>query len=125
MLTWWLNGHDPAVVKKQTQVKEVTTILQDDTMNNNTKTCLNNVNDIVKTETSTIQFSDKSTEKVENEKELENKNILNNHMRQRKNGNVVLAPERDISDHDFKELLEDKTDNDYLFTPVELPGQVT
>ena len=104
MLTWWLVGHDPTYPKKLSKMEIVKTELTD-TLNNNTDTVQNDM----MTEISSV--------------DEQNENNLRNNTRSRRNGTVLKNKEAHF--HEYKEILEDIQDNEYLFTPVELPGQVT
>ena len=109
MLTWWLNGHDPSVMMKLQKATSETKVSQKspDTCNNNTIT---NV--------SALYEKDNNAHATENSRNTSNR-------RQRRNGNVTIGMEPDSRDKDVSVLSDDNSDRDYLFTPVELPGQVT
>ena len=111
MLTWWLHGHDPGITNKLPKVMAETTVVRDTPNSNNTDTT---TTELMKELTAT-QLSDFRSGHLGKER------TSNSKIRQTKNGNVTIETEF----YDSKSMIDEKSDHDYLFTPVELPGQVT
>ena len=112
MLTWWLIDRYPDYEIKQSQNK----VEQKNTIHSSDKLVLAEACDDILNDPMLIKPTDNLT----------NKNNSKTNAVPGQSGSVLKTKEAHFSDDlDYKEILEDQLENEFAFTPVELPGQVT
>ena len=115
MLTWWLIDRYPDYEIKQSQ-KKVEKVEQKNTIYSSDKMVLAEACDDILNDPTFINPTDNLT----NKSSSKTNTVLGG------SGTILKTKEAHFSDNlVYKEILEDQLENEFAFTPVELPGQVT